>query len=78
MMNMYVDTFYLLKKQKVETIVIWKVEAKMLEQWDIFISVTLGPPEEHLAVYELTLLIDTVEEFNNWLRAQAQYQKDTL
>ena len=51
MMNMYVDTFYLLKKQKVETIVIWKVEAKMLEQWDIFISVTLGPPEEHLAVY---------------------------
>ena len=34
----------------------------------------MGPGSSHLAVYDLTMLVDASEEVNERLRAQARYK----
>ena len=66
----YVETVYLLQKQRISPKKGLEAAVSMLKQWAVFLEIMLGSPSRNLAVYEITLLIEVVDEVSTRLRAQ--------
>ena len=62
------DTSALLQIQKISSIIGWEAMVNMLDQREVSLQVVLGTASGHLSVYELSMLIESVEEVNAHLR----------
>ena len=69
----YADTTSLLQIHKVAPIISWEAAVSILRQWAVLLKVILGPEEVHPMAYNLTLLIESVEELSAWMQAHTCY-----
>ena len=77
-MTSYTDAAALMKQQCIPPIVGWEAAAKMLEKRLVVVTVLLGSQEHHPAVFELATLLETADEVNSRLLAQAAVQQEIL
>ena len=70
----YSGNAFLLQNQKVAPIIGLEESVKIMKQWEVFMTVLLGPVLVHLAVYEIILLIYMEEEVSARLHTQYLYQ----
>ena len=57
-------------------IVGWEAIVKIIYQWSIFLAIILVPYDQHPVVYDITIILDVVEETNIRLWAQMRSQPD--
>ena len=77
-LNAYADTTALLQRHKIAQIVRWEAAVSMLHQWQVFILVMIGTPTDHRSFYDITILIDSVDEVIAHLQAHEIYQTDMM
>ena len=74
----YSNTAAMMTTQRIAPIASWEGASKMLEQWLVLLCVILGPPEMHLAVHELSILVNIIEEVSACLCTQSYQHIDML